>query len=258
MTSSRNWLTERFAESQIALMFLTRLPAGHVADPVPTIAAASWAFPFIGVLIGSAGAIGYAAGLALGLPSSISAVIALALMIAVSGAMHEDGLADVADGLGGGRDTAHKLDIMRDSRLGSYGVLALILALSLRALAIISIADALVVTASLIAIAVASRALMVLALYMLPSARADGMGQAASDVTLTRVGVAGALGTVALIALSPHGLPALACMAAAASLLGWLAYRQIGGQTGDVLGAIQQCSEITGWLAIVSLSVTVT
>lgn len=258
MTPPRSWLAERFAEARIASMFLSRLPAGRVAEPVPTIAAAAWTFPVVGACIGSVGAAGYTIAVAVGLPPSVSAIVAIALTIATTGALHEDGLADIADGFGGGRDAPQKLAIMRDSRLGSYGVIALILALSLRALAIASVADWVIVSTSAIALAGASRAMMVLALYFLPAARADGMGEDASHVSLARVGLAGAVGLAALTALSPYWVIVLASMTTAALLMGWLAYRQIGGQTGDVLGAIQQCSEIAGWLAIVSLSASVT
>ncbi|MFT5510697.1 MAG: adenosylcobinamide-GDP ribazoletransferase [Hyphomicrobiaceae bacterium] len=254
MTQSRNWFIERFVEAHIALMFLSRIPTGRVSEPVPTIASATWAFPLVGALIGCVGALGYVLSIAADLPPAMAGIIALALMIAVSGAIHEDGLADLADGLGGGRDVAHKLSIMRDSNLGSYGVLTLILALSLRGLAIMSLADIVVVASSIIALAIASRSLMVLGLYFMPSARSDGLGQAASRVSLSRTVIASACGLVALIALSPYWLVVLVCMMLGAALIGWLAWRQIGGQTGDVLGAMQQCSEIAGWVAIVSCS----
>ena len=254
MMDSRNWFAERFAEARLALMFLTRIPCGQITEPVPTIASATWAFPLIGALIGCFGAVGYAACITVGLPPAMAGIIALALLIIISGAIHEDGLADLADGLGGGRNATHKLSIMRDSRLGSYGVLALILALSLRVAAIVSLTDTILVTSAIVALAIASRSILVIGLCILPSARADGMGQAASNVSISRAVVASSIGVVALIALSPHWLAALPCMICAAALIGWLAVRQIGGQTGDVLGAMQQCSEIAGWCAIVAYS----
>ncbi|MDZ7905514.1 MAG: adenosylcobinamide-GDP ribazoletransferase [Cypionkella sp.] len=122
------------ADLQLALMLLTRLPAGHLAqagDP-PPLARAVWAYPIVGALVGAMGAGVLVGAATLGLAPSIAATLALAVCILATGGLHEDGLADVADGFGGGQDRARKLEIMRDSRIGSYGTLALILSLALR------------------------------------------------------------------------------------------------------------------------------
>ena len=104
-------------------------------------------YPVIGALIGLCGALVYAAGTAAGLTSMLAALLTLGVQIALTGALHEDGLADVADGFGGGRDKMAKLAIMRDSRVGSYGVLALIFSVGLRWSALVALADPLAVAA---------------------------------------------------------------------------------------------------------------
>jgi adenosylcobinamide-GDP ribazoletransferase len=137
---------------------------------------------------------------------------------------------------------------MKDSRLGSYGAIALVMALGLRWMLLAQVGR----VGAIVALAVASRAVLVAALAVMPVARADGLGRAAAGVGVWRVGVGLVLGLVAL----GVGLPWLAAvkvavaMAAAAVALGLLARRQIGGQTGDVLGAMQVVGEIAGWLAL--------
>ena len=250
------WISQRLAEAQIALMTLSRLPAGRVADPAPGISAAVWAFPLVGVLIGGLSAVGYAVAIAAHLPPALAAAVAVLIGIVASGAIHEDGLADLADGLGGGRDTATKLAIMRDSHVGSYGILALLLSLAMCGICVAALTAPMTVACAFVALAVASRAAIVVVLYMLPAARADGLGQSASDVGWPRLLCALAFGLAVVIALIPSWPTAVFAMALAGALLAWLAMRQIGGQTGDVLGAIQQVTEIAGWVAIVSWSGT--
>ena len=254
MTAPRSWLPERFAEVQIALMTLTRLPAGRVRDPVPGMAGAAWAFPLIGLVVGAFSAIGYALAHAAHLPPAFAALVAIATGLVITGALHEDGLADTADGLGGGRDRARKLAIMRDSHVGSYGVLALILSIAMRGACIAAIASPFIVACALVALAAASRTAIVIALFAMPAARSDGLGQAAADVDLTRCVTACVLGLGALTALTGAWPIIAIAMTAAGLFIGWIAWRHVGGQTGDVLGAIQQFTEIAGWAVIVSWS----
>ncbi|MFT3688047.1 adenosylcobinamide-GDP ribazoletransferase [Paenirhodobacter sp.] len=230
----------RLAELQLAVMLLTRAPAGRLPEPAPAIAAAAWAFPLAGLVPGLLGA----AVLASGLPVMLAAGLALAAQMAVTGALHEDGLADVADGFWGGRTRDRRLEIMRDSRIGSYGTLALIVAAGLRWQAM-----ALAGPVALILAAVASRVAPVALMATLPPARSDGMGHAARAVT------AGPLALAALIGLGPLILcgqvPAVAVAAAVVIALALIARRKIGGQTGDVLGAGQQLAEIALLIALI-------
>lgn len=236
-------MTQRLAQAQLAVMLLTRLPAGRLPEPAPAIGASLWAFPLAGLAVGGIAAAVLLATLAAGLPAMLAAGLALAAQIIVTGALHEDGLADLADGFWGGRDAARRLEIMRDSRIGSYGALALILGTGLRWQAIAALA---VMPAraglALVAVAMLSRLAPVVLLWLLPPARSDGMGRSASGAAHPAILIA------ALLCLPWLALPGLPVALAAAGLitlaLGRLARTKIGGQTGDVLGAGQQLAEI--------------
>jgi adenosylcobinamide-GDP ribazoletransferase len=180
--------------------------------------------------------------------------------VLTTGGLHEDGLADLADGFGGGRDAAHKLAIMRDSRIGSYGALALVLALSLRVLALGHGAAALGwagAALALIGIEAASRAGMAVMLWALPAARSDGLGKSAAGGSGQAVAVAAALGAAGLaigFGAGPAALAVAGALAAAQVAMGALALRQIGGQSGDVLGGAQQIGAAAAWIAALAIS----
>lgn len=253
----------RLAEMQVALMLLTRLPAGQLraGAPVPSLGQAAWAYPLAGAAVGALGAGSLTLGLALGLPASLAAGLAVAVCVLATGGLHEDGLADLADGFGGGRDVARKLEIMRDSRIGSYGTLALIFALLLRvqALALVAGADLALALAALLTFEMGTRGGLAVMLRALPSARAQGLGHMAADVTPLRAAAALAFGGGAVlvgVGIYAGGAAAgcvLGAMALAQGAIAWLAMRQIGGQTGDVLGAAQQVSVLAGWLVLAAL-----
>ena len=168
-------LRETLDEGKAALQFLTRLPVrGPAAWPRHALAASAPAFPLIGALIGALGGLAFALASWLGLPPTLAAVLAVAAQILLTGGLHEDGLADLADGLGG-RTRADKLGIMRDPRLGSFGALALILALLARIAALAALAEPLLVASALIAAGAASRAGLPALLASLAPARDDGL-----------------------------------------------------------------------------------
>ena len=238
------------AQAQLALMLLTRLPAGQLPDPAPDMVQARWAFALVGLGVGGLGWAGQHGALALGLTPQVGAWLALGGMALVTGALHHDGLADYADGMGGGRDRAHVLEIMRDSRIGSYGVLALILVLALMAGALASFPAGAPLAVFLFA-ATASRLCMAVALQLMPAARPDGLGRSAAGgggwlwlwPGMLALGLSGAvLGVAAVVALG--------VMAVVAWLAARLALARIGGQTGDVLGAVQLLSEMAAILAL--------
>ena len=241
-----------------ALAFLTRLPLGRAQTdaPPPSLADTSWAFPIVGLAIGAIGGIAYAVARGLALPALAAALIAVAATALVTGALHEDGLADTADGFGGGATREAKLDIMRDSRIGTFGVLALIFSIGLRSTAIAEIGLRWHVFAALIAAHALSRGVLPAAMRRLDPARADGLGAAAGRPEQNQVLIALAVGLV--IAVIATGLRAGLSAAIAASIVaaavGWLALRQIGGQTGDVLGAIEQGAEAAALLAAAAWS----
>jgi adenosylcobinamide-GDP ribazoletransferase len=246
------WLGERAAELESAVLFLTRLPfphgkaAGNAALAQAPLAKAAWAFPIAGVLVGAVGAVVYALLHRVGMPPWPAAALALAATMAATGALHEDGLADTADGFWGGATREQKLDIMRDSRTGAYGVCALALSILIRASALASFADTALVVPALIAAHGAARAAMPAFMYVVAPARHDGLSVAAgrpSGAGATVAAVLGILFTAVCLGPARAALAAILLFVVAA-LLARLSRRQIGGQTGDTLGALEQVSEI--------------
>lgn len=233
---------------------LTRLPgfAALLRGKQPDLTRSVWAYPLIGALVGAIGGAVYAAAAALGLDPPLAAGLAIAAQVLSTGGFHEDGLADVADGLGGGHTREHKLEIMRDSRLGSYGALALIIVTGLRwaALASPPIANAPVI--AIVCAAVLARTAIAGVLAVLPPARPDGMGAVASSPPAWVIRTAFILGIAAVL----WGLPLLAAIAAivvtiaVAATTAILGHRQIGGYTGDLLGTVAQLTEVSVLLAL--------
>ncbi len=237
----------------LAGAFLTRLPLPRV--PMAPINAVVWAFPVVGGLIGSvAGGILALAGPVLG--ADAAAVLVVTATLWLTGALHEDGLADTADGLGGGLDRARKLAIMKDSRIGTYGVCALILALGFKVILMARLSEAGGGTlGALIAAGAVSRTVLVILMRMVPPARPDGASAAAGQpgrgmtvlTLLTGLGLAAiamAWGGPGLIAFGW----ALCAGAVPTCVLALITWRHIRGQTGDSLGASQVSMEL-GFLA---------
>ncbi len=242
-----DWLENRAEELKASIVFCTRLPL-HRATPIAggAIAKAAWAFPVAGFVVGVVGAIVYALAHKFGLPPWLAAALAVAATMLVTGCLHEDGLADTADGFGGGDTREQKLAIMRDSRIGVYGVCALTMSLLLRVGALASLPSAHAVVWALIASHTAARATMPALMLLLPAARSDGLSHAAGRPAVEAVAAAAVIGflVLAFCLHLGHGLLALLVLAAIVALMASLAARQIGGQTGDVLGALEQASEI--------------
>lgn len=244
-----------------ACVFLTRLPirwptaAPGEPDGMAALARALRCAPLVGALVGAAGAAVLALAGLLGLPPLAAAGLALAATFAITGGLHEDGLADVADGFGGGQDTARKLAIMRDSYVGSYGVAAIVLSLLLRAGALTALAAAPGGALALIGAHALGRAAMLPVMRGLPPARADGLGHGAGRPTRAAVGTALGLGAgVALPTLGPlAGLVGLLVGALLTGVVARLAVRQVRGYTGDVLGAVEQTVETAVLLTAASL-----
>ncbi|GEO38621.1 adenosylcobinamide-GDP ribazoletransferase [Skermanella aerolata] len=242
-------------ELAAAAIFLTRLPVRFDGIMPPDLhgRAIGW-YPVIGALVGLCGALAYAAASTAGLTAASAALLALCIQIAMTGALHEDGLADVADGFGGGRDKMAKLAIMRDSRLGSYGVLVLIFSVGLRWSALVALADPLAVGLALVSAGALSRAAVPAVYGWLDPARGDGLAAGLGGPPGTRVVMAAVLGgCIAGVLLAGFALPVTAVAILAALAVGGLALRQIGGHTGDVLGACQQAVEIAVLLTLVML-----
>jgi adenosylcobinamide-GDP ribazoletransferase len=224
-----------------ATSFLTRLRAGR--DGADDIARGVPWFPIVGCVIGVAAAGVYAGGREL-VPSFVAAVIAIGFCVWVTGAFHEDGLADTFDALGGVRSREETLRVMKDPRLGTYGVAAFTFSVLVRVGSLAAL-DATSALAVLPAAHALSRAGAV-ALLRGPVATDDGLGASyASSVSPGRVRSAVVAGlAVGVIALGPVAAPAVIGVAIAAAVAGRTARSRIGGVTGDVLGAAQQGGEI--------------
>lgn len=245
----------------VAFILFTRLPlrrAGSVE--AADLARALRVAPLVGVGVGIAGAVAFALASRVGLPPLAAGLLAVLATVGLTGAYHEDGLADSADGLAG-HDADDALAIMRDSRSGTYGVLALVFSVGLRAAALAALATPGAAAAGLIAAGAASRAAPAALLAWLPAARGDGLAAQAGaagtpEAMRGRAVIAGVFGAVvALVALGLDGaIPALIVAAAGIVAVAWLARRRLGGYTGDVMGAAQQVAEVAVLLAAAALA----
>lgn len=252
----------------LALQFLTRLPTPSAPYSAERAAASLRYYPLVGALIGALAALVYAGAAALLPPGPLPAILAVAAAALLTGALHEDGLADTFDGVGGGRDRAAALEIMRDSRLGAFGALALMLALALKLGALAALAPAAAIAALVLGHSL-SRLVCVLEIATNRYARATGAAEhvaAAPSVATLAIAAAGGGAVIAgamvfgAEALAPDGArdAVLALLGALTGLaLGLLAMRRfyspkLGGYTGDTLGAAQQASEIGLYLGLLA------
>jgi adenosylcobinamide-GDP ribazoletransferase len=237
-----------------AIQFLTRLPVPALRDfqPDAISRAAKW-FPLVGHLVGATTAAILLVSAQIW-SGAVPALLAIGAGILLTGALHEDGLADTADGLGGGRTREQRLAIMKDSRIGTYGMLALLLGVALRVAALASMPVGLAALTLFVAHG-AGRAIAVLAMATTRYAGAiDAAKIAPSNVRAGETGFALAWGLLPLLLLPwPAALVALLLMLAAVGLLLLRAQRALGGTTGDVLGAVEQLTEIAVLLAGASI-----
>jgi len=242
-------------ELALAVLFMTRLPVRLRSEPDPGLYARSmgW-YPLVGVLVGLFGGAVYALATVANLPPLVAALLTVAATAWITGGLHEDGLADITDGFGGGRNRERKLEIMRDSRVGSYGVLAVVFSVALRAAALAALAGPAAVLAALVTATACSRAVLPAMAWTLEPARRDGLAATHGCPPGKRVALALALAAVAaLVAVGPAVIAAALASAAAAGVVGAMAQRHINGYTGDVLGGAQQVAEIAVLLTLVAL-----
>ncbi len=242
-------------DTRAAVMFLTILPVRAAAPAWPRVLRA---FPLAGGLIGALAGGALALGLFVGLSPWVAAAFGLLAALLASGAMHEDGLADFADSLGGATP-ARRLEIMRDPASGAFGVLALILAVVLQLSALAALIGARGGLAALFALVAAhalSRLFAVLMLHRLPPARAEGRGHEASRPdgrTLLQAAAAAAIACAPLLAggcgLWQGVLAAALGWALAEGFIG-ISRRLLGGQTGDALGALEVLTRTSMLLAL--------
>jgi len=231
---------------RVCVLFLTRIPVGRIVGlATDDLGRAAWAFPLAGLMVGAiAGGALYIVAAAEVSPLGC-ALVALAVQALVTGALHEDGLADVADGMGA-HERDRRLEIMRDSRIGTYGVLALLFSVGIRAAMIAGIPAPGYAFMAIIAAAIFSRAVLPAVMHAMVPARTDGLSQNAGQPSARGAAIAALIGALGLFTLLPLSV-ALGAVALALVLGGavtWWAHAKFGGQTGDVLGAIQQMIEI--------------
>lgn len=236
----------------VGISLLTRLPVGaRSTQPSSLSSAVPW-FSVVGALVGAVVAGVYAAAL-LALPPLVSATLAVGSGIFLTGAFHEDGLGDTADAIAGGSMPEERLRILRDPRLGTYGVCAVGLSILIRVSAVASLGpwDA---AAALLAANALGRTAALGLLGTLPPAAREGLGASyAAAVRPRQVAVGITLGvSLGALALGILGLPAALGATIAAAITGLLAKRKIGGLTGDVLGAAEQAAEVVVLLVAVA------
>lgn len=261
-------------QAWLACTVLTRIPLPPLRDlPAGAVAGCAWAFPLVGAVVGLLGGLVFFAANRAGLGIGSSSLLAIGSQILLTGGLHEDGLADTADGFGGGRDRNSKLVIMRDSRIGTYGVLALLVVIGLRYSALNELANSLIsisdeydetvnhtasVAITLIVSGALSRAAMTVVWFALPPARSDGLSASAGIVPVPAMLACILLAALPAVLLLDGSLLVAALVSVSVATLAMLllARRQIGGQTGDVLGATQQIAEAAALLAISAVTIT--
>jgi adenosylcobinamide-GDP ribazoletransferase len=245
--------TDFIADLARSVAFLSRIPVPDrfFLGQSGSFSRAVRAFPLAGALIALVPALVLYTLSQTG-DALVTSLIALSLMVLLTGALHEDGLADAADGLGGGRDREHALAIMKDSRIGSYGVVAMLLSFSLRAASLAALArfDSSLAAVSMLAAACLSRSVMIWHWSVLPPARTNGVAVAIGAPERGSRNLALLIGGVmGLIFIASHlGIPvaifAILVCAAAGQFFTAFVRRKLGGHTGDTIGATQQVSEI--------------
>lgn len=242
-----------------AMQFLTRLPTPPLGRFEPAWAARSARyFPLVGFLVGAIGAgVWWLASLCL--PGALAVGLGLTATVLATGALHEDGFADACDGFGGGTSPERVLAIMRDSRIGAFGAVGLVLLLGLKWVSLDALAGAALFAPVVIGSHVVSRSCAAALLWMLPYVRLEDDAKSratAAGADARDWGIGGAIAALLLVPLAAacaHAAGGIGAVALLAGVLGAAAAtalaavyfrRRIGGQTGDCLGAAQQLSEL--------------
>jgi adenosylcobinamide-GDP ribazoletransferase len=251
------------ADVRVSAAFLTRVPVRWLGGDVagrPDLGEASRVFPLVGAAIGFAGGLVLVIAALLGVPLFIAASLAVATTMLTTGALHEDGLADTFDGLGGGATPERKLEIMRDSRIGAYGASALVFSILIRTGTLWSLAIASPWRAglALIAAEAVSRTALMRVWHDLPAARPLGLAHDTGPPEAESLLMAQALALViALATVWPTAGLAAAIVGILLAVAGTYIFivvsrAQIGGRTGDTLGACQQIAAVSFLVGVAS------
>ena len=239
----REWLDDL----RVAAGLLSAVPIPLPPQDRVEIARSARLFSLIGLIIGLAGAVVLALMNWIGLPAAVAVPVALGSMVLVTGGLHEDGLADLCDGFGGGHTKEDILRIMRDSRIGAYGVLGLIFIIGIKwaSLAVVAEASLSAAVWAVIGSAALSRGLLPPIMHHVPHAREDGLSVAAGQPGFAHAMTALGVGILAALVAFGFWFGLLLTVISLAVVIGLIAWtsRWLGGQTGDVLGASQQAVE---------------
>jgi adenosylcobinamide-GDP ribazoletransferase len=251
-----------FYDLRLAATFLTRLaiPMPERALEPGDLSRAMRAYPVVGAGIGLVAGLVLMAASELNLAPIACAMLGLAAAALLTGALHEDGLADTVDGFAGGRTRAEKLEIMRDSHIGAFGVLALVFSVGIRAALLSGVPGPGTALLVLVVSGAVSRAPLAVIAIRLDPARKDGLsgtlGRPQPGHVITSTILAALISFLALGFLEGGAVATLwvlLAVALATGLIAWIAIKQIDGHTGDVMGAVQQMSEIAALIAIGSV-----
>lgn len=236
-----------------ALQFLTRIPI-RLPGPVPHEQVVTW-FPGVGALIGLAvGGVAAAATPALG--PALAAAVGVTVGLLITGAFHEDGLADVADAFGGGWTRDERLQILKDSRHGTYAVAAMVSSILLRVVALASLETPATILAGAVAAHTLGRTAALVGLVAFPPAIDSGLGADTGRALRRGPALTSVVGGLAVttLAVGWWALPATLASIVAIGAVGLLAMRKIDGIAGDVLGAIEQVTECAVLVTLVALA----
>lgn len=230
-----------------AVMLLTRAPVSWLlrGNPPEPLSRCIWAFVPVGGLVGACGGGVFLACIRLGLPQAIAAILTITVQIIICGGLHEDGLADFFDGLGG-RTRERRLEIMRDSRIGSFGALSLLLGIGLKIVSLANYHTPAYAFAALLAAGAGGRAAMIFIILRLLPARQDGMAHELHTRPILPGVVAIIIAGLATWLLLPPVIATLTIIGAALVALAMALHlrRTLGGYTGDTLGATETLTEI--------------
>ncbi len=237
-----------------AFALLTRLPVPVDHDRAGERAnIATWAYPIVGAAVGALSGLVLSIAMALLLPSGLAAAMAMLTAVALTGAMHEDGLADCADGFWGGHDRSRRLEIMKDSSIGAYGAVIMIIFMLAEWSAIEGLVFATPIL-TLAGIGAISRLPMVLAMWVMPNARDNGLAAGVGMPPATSVQIATAVCfIIAVLTLGWVGILAMVTAALSAWGVGLIANAKIEGYTGDVLGAMQKCATLAALATVLAI-----
>ena len=243
-------LDTRLGECLLAIGFFTRLPVPMDKETAARpLADASWAFPIAGLIVGLCGSAVITLGAGLNLPSLVLSFLAIGSMIFLTGALHEDGLADCADGLWSGDDNEKRLAIMHDSRIGAFGVIALVLMLGIKATAIAHLITAAGIwdtVLGILAAACLSRGALPCIMRLAPLASERGRAANAGKPGQQEMLVAAGISLLICLLCLGFGITVFSILIGGSlcAALTVIATNRIGGYNGDVLGAQQQILDV--------------